>query len=203
MKRNAEKSRIAYNKLASGYDSSREGRYTRFHIKELSDTIDLHSGDVVLDVGCGTGTLLRALSKKAAIQANGIDISERMIQAAKTRCPAINFQVSPCCPLAWEDESVDIITVCCAFHHFDHPREFIRECGRTVKKSGSVYIADPYFGAVLRFLANTLWFPLSKSGDVRIYSQKELEALFRQSGFDAVWIYRKGTGLFLKAQKRR
>lgn len=66
---------------------SREGQYTRFHINELSNTIDLREGNVVLDVACGNGTLLRKLLKKAKIQANGIDVSENMIQAAKMRYP--------------------------------------------------------------------------------------------------------------------
>ncbi len=203
MSRKTERSRIAYNKIASEYDSSREGRYTRSHIKELSDTIDLSEGDIVLDVACGNGTLLRELSKKAKIQANGIDISENMIHAAKTRYPDMNFDVKPCCPLEWGDESIDIITVCCAFHHFDDPQGFVNECGRVIKKNGTVYIAEPNFGAVLRFLANTFWCPFSKSGDVRIYSQKALAAFFYDAGFQTVRVYKKDTGLFLRAKKQQ
>ena len=75
-----------------------KGKYTRFHIKELSDTIDLDTGDIVLDVACGNGTLLGKLSKKASIQANGIDISENMIHAAKMRYPHINSPFSELCP---------------------------------------------------------------------------------------------------------
>lgn len=71
MNKKTEDSRIAYNKIASEYDISREGQYTRFHIKELSNIIDLSEGDIVLDVACGNGTLLKELSKKANIQANG------------------------------------------------------------------------------------------------------------------------------------
>lgn len=196
-----EQSRIAYNKIASEYDASREGRYTWFHIMELSDTIDVRDGDVVLDVACGTGTLLRELSKKATIQANGLDVSENMIHIAKTRCPHINFKARPCCPLEWGDENVDVITVCCAFHHFDNPHGFVNECKRVLKKDGAVYLAEPNFGALLSFLANTIWFPVSQSGDVRIYSPKELSAIFYNSGFKAVQIYKKNTGLFLKAKK--
>ncbi len=178
MDKKTEESRIAYNKIASEYDTSREGQYTRFHIKELSDMIDLSEGDIVLDVACGNGTLLRELSKKAKIQANGIDVSENMIHAAKMRYPDMNFEVKPCYPLEWNDESIDIITICCAFHHFVNPGEFVNECKRVLKKNGTVYIADPDFGAVLRFFANKFWLPFSKSGDVRIYSPKELKAFF-------------------------
>ena len=100
MSKKTEESRIAYNKIASEYDTSREGQYTRFHIKELSDLIDLSEGDVVLDIACGNGTLLKELSKKAEIQANGIDISENMIHAAKTRYPNMNFGKSFSVPYA-------------------------------------------------------------------------------------------------------
>lgn len=203
MSRKTEESRIAYNKIADVYDTSREGRYTRFHIQELSHIIDLRDGDVVLDVACGNGTLLGELSRKAKIQANGLDISENMIHAAKMRYPNMNFTVQSCCPLGWSDESVDVITVCCAFHHFEHPQGFADECMRVLKKNGTVYIADPNYGPLLRFFANKLWLPLSKSGDVRVYSAKELETFFRNSGFTDVQVYKKGQGLFLKAKKQK
>ncbi len=201
MNKKTEESRIAYNKIAFQYDLSREGQYTRFHIDELSNTIDLSEGDVVLDVACGNGTLLRELSKKAKIQANGIDVSENMIQVAKMRYPYMSFDVKSCYPLEWSDESIDIITVCCAFHHFDNPQGFVNECKRVLKKKGAVYIADPNFGVVLKFFANRFWVPFSKSGDVRIYSKKELERFFYNSGFKTVQVYRKDKGLFLKAKK--
>ncbi len=201
MNKKTEQSRIAYNKIAFEYDTSREGQYTRFHIKELSDAIDLREGDVVLDVACGNGTLLRELSKKAKIEANGIDVSENMIHAAKARYPNIHFEAKPCYPLEWSDESIDIITICCAFHHFEHPQRFVKECKRVLKKNGTVYIAEPDFGAVLRFFANNFWIPFSKSGDVRIYSEKELDAFFYNAGFKTVQVYRKGKGSFLKAEK--
>ncbi len=201
MNKKTEQSRIAYNKIASEYDASREGQYTKFHIMELSNMIDLHEGKVVLDVACGNGTFLWELSKKAKIQANGIDISENMICSAKIRYPNMSFEVKPCYPLEWSNESIDIITVCCAFHHFDNPQGFVGECKRVLKKNGTVYIADPNFGAVVRFIANKFWFPFSKSGDVRIYSKKELEEIFYNCGFKTVQVYRKGEGVFLKAEK--
>jgi len=201
MNRKSEDSRVAYNKIASEYDTSREGQYTRFHIQELSHTVDLNEGDIVLDVACGNGTLLRELSKKANIQANGLDISENMIRVAKMRYPHMGFKVQPCYPLEWSDESIDVITVCCAFHHFDHPQGFVSECKRVLKRNGTVYIADPNFGVFLRFLANHFWLPFSKSGDVRIYSSKELETMFYHAGFQTVEVYKKGKGLFLQAKK--
>ena len=201
MSAKTEESRAAYNKIAAEYDSSPEGRYTRFHIKELSETIDLRDGDVVLDVACGNGTLLRELSKKAEIRGNGIDVSENMIRAAKARCPDMHFEALSCYPLRWRDNSVDVITTCCAFHHFDNPRRFVDECKRVLKENASVYIAEPNFGPMVSLFANTLWFRVSKSGDVRVYSSGELKAFFDSAGFKMVEVYQKEKGLFLKATK--
>lgn len=63
-----------------------------------------------------------------------------------------------------------------------------------------MYVADPNFGAVVRFIANKFWFPFSKSGDVRIYSKRELEEIFYNCGFKTVQVYKKGKGVFLKAE---
>lgn len=191
---------MAYDRIAAEYDTSREGRYTRFHIGELADTMKLKEGDVVLDVACGNGTLLKKLLEKTNIQANGIDISENMIRAARSRYPEMNFEVRSCCPLDWADESIDQIVVCCAFHHFDDPDGFVRECRRVLKKNGVVSIAEPNFGLVMRVLANRLVFPFSKSGDVKIYSKRELETMFRSAGFQRIQAYKKGKGLFLRAE---
>lgn len=53
MSKKTEESRIAYDKIAFEYDTSREGQYTRFHIGELSNTVDLSTGDVREHDMCG------------------------------------------------------------------------------------------------------------------------------------------------------
>ena len=98
-----------------------------------------------------------------------------MIAAARERYPACTFAVSPCTPLGFENESMDVITVSCAFHHFETPQAFANECMRILKKSGKVFIAEPFFSPVVRWIANTVVFPLSRTGDVRVYNQKELQ----------------------------
>jgi ubiquinone/menaquinone biosynthesis C-methylase UbiE len=43
----------------------------------------------ILDVGCGAGRIIEAISPQVGI-AVGIDISMRMLQSARDRCPAAN-----------------------------------------------------------------------------------------------------------------
>lgn len=120
----AERSRSTYDKMATEYDTSPEGTYTRAHEAEIRKQLVVRDGDNILDVACGNGSLLRELSQKVSIHAFGVDLSENMIASARERHPNCTFVVSPCVPLPFEDESMDAITVSCAFHHFDDPRAF-------------------------------------------------------------------------------
>ena len=109
-------------------------------------------------------------------------------------------QAAPCCPFQFNDASNNVITVCCAFHHFENPQEFANECKRVLKEDGVLYIAEPNFNALIRFIANTIVVLFTKSGDVKVYSEKELKRFFYKAGFEKVRTYRKGSGIFLEAQ---
>lgn len=187
--------------MAAAYDTSPEGTYTRPHKEELVQQVALRDGDCVLDVACGNGALLGALSKKATIQAFGVDLSANMIAAAKACHPDCAFAVGACVPLSFEKESMDVITVSCAFHHFEDPGAFARECMRVLKPGGRLYLAEPYFTPVIRFLANLLWVPFAKSGDVKVYHEKELHTMFEAVGFCEIKTYVKGTVLFCSGKK--
>lgn len=201
MGKRTERSKRTYNQMAAGYDTSPEGYYTKPHKAELIKQVVIRDGDSVLDVACGNGSLMGALSKKASVHTFGVDLSEQMIAAARERYPACTFAVSSCVPLPFETESMDVITVSCAFHHFEDPRAFVGECMRVLKKNGMVYMAEPFFTPVIRWLANTLVFPFSKSGDVKVYSEQELRTIFWAAGFRVVETYTKGTVLFFSAKK--
>ena len=201
MGKKSEQSQKVYNEMAWEYDSAPEGRYTRPHKEEIMKKAVLRDGDYILDVACGNGYLLGELSKRASVNAFGIDISENMIAAARERYPACRFVASPCTPLGFKNESMDVITVSCAFHHFETPQNFANECMRVLKKNGKVLIAEPFFSPVVRWLANTVVFPFSKTGDVKVYSQKELQLFFESAGFTDTESYTIGTVLFFSARK--
>ena len=145
----------------------------------------------VLDVGCGNGTLLSKLSKVMRIVGFGVDLSPQMIANAKALCPEFSFAVSGCESVPFDDKSMDIITVCCAFHHFPDVNKFANEASRLLKAEGHLYIADINLPIVIRHIVNLLM-PLSKGGDVKIYSQKEIASTFEAIGFRLVNATKRG-----------
>lgn len=201
MEKKSEQSKEVYDKMAIEYDASREGIYTRAHKAELINKVRVQDGNTVLDVACGNGVLLRALYKKAKVEAFGIDISENMIAAAKKRCPEAVLKAQPSFPLHFDNESMNVITVSCAFHHFENPQGFAEECKRVLKKGGVIYMAEPYFSPLMRWTANVVVFPLTHTGDVKVYNSKELHGFFERAGFRDVQTYVKNTILFCTAKK--
>jgi len=176
------KSKAAYNEKADNYDYSDEGKFTQKFKDILLSIIVLKENSNVLDVACGNGSLLAALNKQTKINGYGIDIAEKMIENAAVRNPGMEFQTADCEAIPFENETMNMITVCAAYHHFPDVVAFAAEAKRLLKPNGTIYIADVYLSAFWRVLLNPL-VPLSKAGDVKFYSPKEIVKNFEQFGF--------------------
>ena len=115
-----------------------------------------------------------------------------MVAAAQCLYKEANFHVSPADNIAFPDSSFDFVTVCCAFHHFTKPDVFMKEAARVLKSDGRLVIAELSPGAIVRFIENLI-IPHMKTGDVRIYSIKELHKFFEDAGFKNIF-YEKENG---------
>lgn len=177
-----EKSRESYNRIADHYDSSFEGRYTLEFKHMLMREIQSEQGARVLDVACGNGALLAMLAGKYRIAGFGADISEKMIENARLRYPNMVFETAGCEKIPFDDQFFDLMTVCAAYHHFPDVRTFASEAYRLLKTGGRIYIADIYYKDLIRVLLNP-FVPMSKAGDVRFYSPREIIRTFERSGF--------------------
>ena len=179
------KSIKSYNEKADDYDNTFDGKFTVKFKHYLLEKIKLTVGDAVLDIACGNGTLLNMLSSKYNIIGKGVDISEKMIANARMKAPQMMFEVAGCESIPFDDETIDIITVCAAYHHFPNVRLFAKEAHRLLKENGTIYIADVYYSTIIRWIINP-FVPLSKAGDVRFYSPNEIIKNFEAFGFEAI-----------------
>jgi SAM-dependent methyltransferase len=76
-----------YAESARVYDLLMAGKDYGAVAARLAAVFGAHRPDArtLLDVGCGTGRHLEAFARKYAV--SGIDLSERMLEIARTRCP--------------------------------------------------------------------------------------------------------------------
>ncbi|MBO4387524.1 MAG: methyltransferase domain-containing protein, partial [Treponema sp.] len=173
------------------------GRLSKVFYKLIYDNIELSDSDQVLDVGCGTGTILKTLSERFNIVAHGIDVENEMLKVAKTKCPEMDIQLCSCDSTPFEDDSIDAAIACMAYHHFPDKEAFEKEAARILKPDARLYIADPNFPFVLRKIINFL----VRNLNGEFFSSKEITERFERSGFKLVNVRKRGYGQLVVLEK--
>jgi ubiquinone/menaquinone biosynthesis C-methylase UbiE len=192
-----ELSKKHFDKLATNYGRSRDGRFCRSMYTGVIEKISRYSFMSLIDSGCGTGEMLSLLVKKYPdMQAFGIDFSENMISKASLLLgPNVQLLVGDVDKMPWPDNFFDLLTCNASFHHYPQPLKALSEVQRILKPNGRLIIADPWWPDTIRLLINNyLKSPLNTSGDVKIYSEQEMYQLLSESGFQSIeWELMSGT----------
>jgi ubiquinone/menaquinone biosynthesis C-methylase UbiE len=133
----------------------------------------------VLDVGCGTGRLLRRAGKRwPAARLVGVDASAGMIEAARRLDARPEFHASPAESLPLPAASVDVVFSTISFHHWTDKRAGLREAARVLKPCGRLVLADEN----LPGWANRL-FHSRRSGHPVPDKPAALRSFLREAGF--------------------
>ena len=125
------------------------GRERAFR-ERLVELARLEPGEMVLDVGCGTGTLAIAAKRRVGTSGavHGIDASPEMIERAKRKAGKagvdVVFQTGVVEALPFPDASFDAVLSTLMLHHLPRPaRELCaREMRRVLKPGGRVLAVD-------------------------------------------------------------
>jgi ubiquinone/menaquinone biosynthesis C-methylase UbiE len=139
----------AFEERAIGYE---EGWRGRLH-HEIADrtanlALDAHAAPRrVLDIGCGTGYLLRRLAQQCpqARHLAGIDPAPSMIQtaAASARDERLQFSVGTAERLPYGDGSFDLIVTTTSFDHWADQLRGLHECARVLVAGGLARAGRP------------------------------------------------------------
>lgn len=138
----------AFNNRAAHYD---EGWLGRLHIQIADRTAALARSQNaaprrVLDVGCGTGYLLRRLAMQypQASELAGIDPAPSMIEAAVRSAgdDRLRFTVGIAERLPYPDSYFDLAVSTTSFDHWSDQQAGLRECGRVLRPGGCLVLAD-------------------------------------------------------------
>jgi ubiquinone/menaquinone biosynthesis C-methylase UbiE len=128
--------------------------FTRGREREFRERIvalaRLQSGESVLDIGCGTGTLAVVATRHVGPtgEVHGIDASSEMIararnKAAKAGAPA-RFDVAVVENLPFPDDRFDVVLSTLMLHHLPRPtrQACANEIARVLKPGGRVLAVD-------------------------------------------------------------
>jgi ubiquinone/menaquinone biosynthesis C-methylase UbiE len=137
-----------FNRWAAGYDQSILHRwyFGPIHSKMLDvleqEMIGKPPADIV-DVGCGTGRLLRAAAVRwPQARLFGVDPAERMISEARRLNPRATFIIAPAEAIPLGDESADLALSSLSFHHWADQAKGLQEIVRILRPGGRLCLAD-------------------------------------------------------------
>lgn len=180
------------------YDSVADGTAHAYLLPALCDILQkVPDGSRVLDLGCGNGSMIRALEGllNKRFRWSGVDSSTSGIALARAQSPEADFWLSDLADdEVWaEREGIyDVIFSTEVIEHVLLPRNMVRKIEHALSKNGVVIISTPYHG-YLKNLAlaafgrlDTHFTALWDYGHIKFWSRLTLESLFREQKFDSI-----------------
>jgi ubiquinone/menaquinone biosynthesis C-methylase UbiE len=97
----------------------------------------------IIDVGCGTGRLLRAASVRwPEAQLFGVDPAEEMVSEANRLNPNATFKLAWAESLPFPDQAADMVLSSLSFHHWRSQTKGLQEIARVLRPGGLFCLAD-------------------------------------------------------------
>ncbi len=110
--------------------------------QRIIDAAAAVEGHHVLEVGCGTGVFAREVTKRVGPNGSvtGLDLSDSMLQVARSICPDANFQQGNAMDLPFEDGSFDVAVASFMLMFVPDPALAVSELWRVLKPGGRMVI---------------------------------------------------------------
>jgi ubiquinone/menaquinone biosynthesis C-methylase UbiE len=125
---------LLYDLTSSRYDRRYSGIQREKYLRLLPH---LPRGGRVLDVGCGTGLLLRELGKGAV----GLDLSPGMLRRARRRNPGAPLVLADAEHLPFREGVFEAVLSVTVLQNLPHPPQALREMARVVREGGRVVVS--------------------------------------------------------------
>lgn len=138
----------AFDERARGYEQGWRGHLHHDIARRTAGlAVSVHAApQSVLDVGCGTGDLLRLLAGRypKAIGLAGIDPAPSMIETADRAADdrRLRFTVGAAEDLPYPDGAFDLVVSTTSFDHWADQRAGLDECARVLAPGGHLVLAD-------------------------------------------------------------
>jgi ubiquinone/menaquinone biosynthesis C-methylase UbiE len=106
----------------------------------LNRALELCPTGKILDVGCGTGKMLRSV--QGNYEKHGLDISEKLIEQAREQDSNSRYDVANSNNLPYDSGSFDLVMCHSVLHHLENPNKTIEEIVRVTKPEGAIFVRD-------------------------------------------------------------
>lgn len=182
-------SRYWWNGESRGWIKAAEGRYRRAalagHVRfmeQCAGSFGRPARDVrILDVGCGSATLLGLLRAKG-YQVQGLDTSEEASRIAWAES-GVSVRVGALPEPELPSGAFDVISLFHVMEHVPNPRSVLAEVHRLLAPSGRLVIQVPNIDSLQFRLFGARWYGLDIPRHLIDYSYRSLQSLLETAGF--------------------
>ncbi len=185
-----------FDTKAASYESNRLAPWYKGHAERILDRLALQPGELVLDVGCGTGYLLREIVRRfPGVEGAGLDLTPAMIEQARDKAaglPSLRFACAD-----WETAGLEVSAligdrrpscIVCAntLHYFSSPRAALDKMWSALAPGGRAWVLErardrsaltAVWGCVHRYVIRD---------HVRFYRTEALLEMMCSAGFEQV-----------------
>jgi ubiquinone/menaquinone biosynthesis C-methylase UbiE len=136
--------------IALKYDASAEiydARYTSIQQKkyvEILSRVNIKKNASILDIGCGTGSLLNLLHQRHKTTVHrlvGVDLSFEMIKKAQQKNRNLDFLVADSDQLPFRDNAFDVVVSVTHLQNLPEPEKTTQELKRIAENKASIAIS--------------------------------------------------------------
>jgi len=173
-----------WNARRSGGLKKLESVYRKLALRDHIAFITKAAGDRgvdVLDVGCGSGTLL-GLLKHRGFRVTGLDFSAEAAAIAKAE-NGVDVAVGTLEEAHFPAESFDVVTLFHVMEHVTNPRLVLAQVSRVLKPNGVAILQVPNIESWQFKIFGARWYGLDIPRHVIDYSRNSMLKLLAASGF--------------------
>ncbi len=190
-----------YDPLMKYFFRPRIHRVTaRKHQEIWTEMIGSRQHAKILDLGCGTGSLIACLDKDNSY--TGLDICYPMLKRAAQRAAQKGFTNYQIIHNAAEEqtfpaESFDLITIDTALHIIPDWKKAFAVAAQSLATTGTLYVAVPVLGIDKVF--DRKWRKYSRHPQIHVFTKYNMEAACNANGLSFTIVAIQGGILYFQA----
>lgn len=142
----------------------------------------------ILDLGCGTGRFTEALAVCFDAAVVGVDPSTKMLAQAeaKRRDSRVRYELAPAEAIPLLTNSVDLIFISMALHHFADPSAAARECRRVLSAGATLFVRAGTRDCISQYPYVDFFPPSRPIMEDRLPTRAAIREFFEGAGFSTV-----------------
>jgi len=162
----------------------------------------LKSGDKILEIGCGIGTVVAELTKQGC-DIVGTDISRVAIEYGRRKYEGVRLEVQPAEELPYEDAAFDVVLSFDLFEHIARIDRHVEQVHRVLRSGGRYLFQTP--NKVSNVIFETLAHKSLKwrRAHPSLHTPRQLRCRLRRHGFDVEFVKMNPVNDYMRAKLKK